>query len=383
MSRRAAIIAAVVIVAALALICALWGRSLTPQTMLPTPTPLVEAEVEEAPVTAEGVIVPLKEARLSFAISGVLKKIHVQEGDYVQEGQLLAELDSTDLELAVRAAEDALALAEAQLAQLKAPPRPEEIAIAEAAYKSALAQYNKLKAGPSEEEIKMAEAALKKAEAVLRQAQAAYDKIAWMPDAALMPQALQLEQATLDYQSALANYRLQTKGPSPEDLEVAWRNVESAKAQLELKKAGPRPEDVAVAEARVRQARTSLEQAKANLEKARLLAPFTGTVVSITANEGELVSPGSPVLVLADLSAMRVQTTDLDEWDAAKVRVGQKAKITVNAFEDKVLTGEVVDIALKGVTLETGDVAYTVTVKLDEQDPELRWGMTVKVEFVE
>ncbi|MEW5719437.1 MAG: hypothetical protein AB1817_12460, partial [Chloroflexota bacterium] len=77
----------------------------------------------------------------------------------------------------------------------------------------------------------------------------------------------------------------------------------------------------------------------------------------------------------------RVETIDLDEWSAARVKVGQTAKVTVNALANKVLLGKVTNIASQAVTLSTGEVSYVVTILLDPTDAELRWGMTVKVEF--
>ena len=78
-----------------------------------------------------------------------------------------------------------------------------------------------------------------------------------------------------------------------------------------------------------------------------------------------------------------METTDLDEWSAVDVEVGQRVRITINALEDRVLTGRVTAIAPRGKVLDTGDTAYTVTVLLDQQDPDVRWGMTTKVEFLE
>ena len=117
----------------------------------------------------------------------------------------------------------------------------QDLAAADAAYASALAQYRKLEASPSDEEQRIALAALRKAEAALVQAQAAYDEIAWLEEVAEMPQTLALQLATLDYESALANYELVTRGASPEDLEAAWRNVKSAIAQVDKLRAGPAP----------------------------------------------------------------------------------------------------------------------------------------------
>ena len=80
---------------------------------------------------------------------------------------------------------------------------------------------------------------------------------------------------------------------------------------------------------------------------------------------------------------MKVETTDLDEFGAAKVQIGQPAKVRVNAFTDKTLNGKVTEIADQSVLLASGDVSYPVTIILDSQDPDLRWGMTVKVEFAQ
>jgi multidrug resistance efflux pump len=157
--------------------------------------------------------------------------------------------------------------------------------------------------------------------------------------------------------------------------------VTQAKATLDLKQKGPRPEDIAVAQVRVQQAQTALEQAQAALAKAKLIAPFDATITDVTPRVGEMVQAGAPLVTLADLSQLRVETTDLDEFGTARVKVGQAARITVNAFSDKTLGGKVTDIAQQSVTLPTGDISYVVTLALDKQDPELRWGMTVKVEF--
>ncbi len=366
MGRRVLIGLAVILIA-LILLCAFGGQLASRLTSTPTPTPEASASATESPVTAKGVVVPARYARLSFPSGGVLARLLVKEGDGVEEGQLLAVLDTTELELAVQAAE-------ARLAQLKAGPRPEDIAIAESSYKAALARYEKVKAGPSQEELIIAKANLEKAEAALKRAQAEYDQVAWLPEAKLMPQALALEQATIDYEAALARYNLLKASPSQADLKAAEADVIRAKAELDRIKAGPRPEDIALAE-------IELERAKLALERARLLAPFAGTVVAIAAREGETVTPNAPIITLADLSELRVETTDLDEWGVARIKIGDPVKITVSAFKDKVLPGKVSAIALQGITLATGDVVYTATIILDRPDPDLRWGMTVKVEF--
>jgi len=105
--------------------------------------------------------------------------------------------------------------------------------------------------------------------------------------------------------------------------------------------------------------------------------------VEVAFEEGEMVPAGAPIVTLADLAELQVETTDLDEWGAVDVQVDQRVRITINALEDRVLSGRVAAIAPRGKVLDTGDTAYTVTILLQRQDPGLRWGMTTKVEFLE
>lgn len=356
------------------------GGSMQQAALMLTPT-AVPVKAERVP-TAKGVFVPAQSARLAFGANGTLVKIQVKAGDRVKTGEVIARLDTRDLELQVQSAQNGLAEARAALAQLKAPATALEIAAAEAAVRQAQINYDRAKNGATPEEAVILKANLDKAEAALKQAQAAYDQIGGssFPYIGLTPQALQLQQATLDYQIARANYEMKVR-PDEATLAAAEANLATAQATLAAKKGGARPEDVAVAQARVDQAQIALAQAQLALEKARLMAPFEGTVTDWLVRENEFVTAGTPVIVIADLSRLRVETTDLDEWDTAKIQVGQKARIAVNAFSDKVLTGRVVAIALQSTVLPSGDVSYTVIVDLDQQDPEVRWGMTAKVEF--
>jgi HlyD family secretion protein len=330
-------------------------------------------------VTASGEVVAAQEAQMGFTLAGQVETVNVELGDQVEEGTTLVSLESSSLQAGVAQAEAALEAATAQLAELESGPRPEEVAAAQAAYDGALAQYNKLKAGPSDEERRIALAALRKAEAALVQAQAAYDEIAWMEEVDEMPQTLALQLATLDYESALANYELVTRGPSPEDLEVAWASVESAKAQLDILRAGATAEQLAAAEAAVAQAEAALEAARASLEQATLTAPFSGTVADLQVSPGQVVVPGQVVLTLADLSSLEVETTDLSERDVTEVQVGQEATVYVEALNEDV-PGRVALVSPQASTVG-GDVVYTVVIALEEQPEGLRLGMSVEVEI--
>lgn len=340
-------------------------------------TAVVERGTLQVVVNASGRIEPARQVALTFGSPGLVTEVLVKIGDEVRAGQVLARLDTADLELNVRQAEASLRSAEARLAQLKAPPRPETVKAAEAAYRNALAQYLRLKNTPSPEDKAVAEANLKKAEVMLNRARAAYEPVSWRPDIGMLPQSLNLENATLDYQIAKATYDRTVKGPSPEELAAAWASVESAKAQLERAMSGPTEEEVAIAEAAVEQARAALEAARRNLEKAVLKAPFDGVVSAVNITAGEMAPTARPAVVLVDISALQM-TVNVDEMDVARLRSGLPVEITLDALPDVTLTGRVDRIGPAATVVE-GAVAYPVVIVLDPTDAPVRVGMSANV----
>jgi multidrug resistance efflux pump len=116
------------------------------------------------------------------------------------------------------------------------------------------------------------------------------------------------------------------------------------------------------------------------LERCEVRAPFAGTVGAVNVRVGELIASGQPLITLGDLTTLRVETTDLDEIDVARVAVGQQADVTFDALPERVFTGRVVRISPMAEP-GTGGVNYTVILELDELDPVIRWGMTAFVDI--
>ena len=168
------------------------------------------------------------------------------------------------------------------------------------------------------------------------------------------------------------------EGPSPGDVALLEAQIENAYRDYEVYKDGPDPDDVAVLEARITNAQAQLDAAEATLEDLQLLAPFDGVISELNINPNEWVSPGVPVLVLADLSHLRVETTDLNEIDVAQLKVGDTAIVTFDALPDVVIEGTVTRIAPKDS--EGSGVNYPVVIELAEIPAGLRWGMTAFVD---
>src|SRR5581483_6244093 len=256
-----------------------------------------------------------------------------------------------DIQQAQAAAEAAAAQvrqAQAKLDALRAGPTPDVISAAEQGVQAAQAQLDKANAdlarltSPSPDELAQAQTQVDKAKAALAVAQANYDKIAWKADKAARQEGVVLQQATLDYQNALAQLRLKQQprqsdveaaqqavarvdalkaGAKPGDVQAAQAAVQQAQQALAIKKQPATAQDIALAEEQVNAAQLAIQQAQLDLDNATLVAPFDGVVGPVVANVGEQIANGSVVLMLVDPKAIRVDAS-VDEADVAKLAPG-------------------------------------------------------------
>ncbi len=371
-----------------------------------------------ATVNAAGNIQAHEQLNLSFQVAGQVSKINVGLGDKVKAGQVLAELDSTDLALQVRESEVALKIAQAKLAQVQRGPDPNDVAAAKARLDAAR------KGGPSAADIAAAQARLESAKKNLLDVQSGVDPVTkakqaldkakndlwaaqidrdgvagkasgYQLDSANLRVAnaeLAVQQAQQAYDAAVAS---QTNTPLAQ-AEAQVREAEAALAKLlnstnpqdvvaaeaSYKKAiaGPTPEDLAIAEANVETAQISLEQAKLKLKNAQLIAPFDGTVTAINIQRGQQIGANTNAISLADIDHLDINI-NMAEVDLPKLQLGQEAQITLDALSGRTLTGKVTQIAAAG-TLQQGVVNYPVTVALTEADPMVRPGMTANVNVI-
>jgi HlyD family secretion protein len=381
-----------------------------------------------ATINAAGRIEPKTEVKVNFETSGVVDEILVERGQHVTAGTVLARLETADLELAVKRAEVELARADAQLEQLYEPPLAEESASAQVAVESARANLDRVLAGPGADEIEAARvavesaqanldrvlagpdedditaaaAALRNAEVTLKQAQWAYDQVAYRGEVGAMPQAAELERATIEYETALANYNIAVEGPTEADIIAARSQLaqaESSLAQLlekptpadiaaaesQLAQAesglarlveGPDETEVAVAQAAVDLARVGLEQAQLNLQRASLVAPIDGVVSEINIKINEQPPAGQAAVIVTDMSAYHIDV-EVDEIDIGRIALDQNVVISIDAIPDEEFAGHVAEIApapMDGAS--SGIVAYEVVISLDSDDSRLLPGLT-------
>lgn len=334
-----------------------------------------------------------------------------------------AQLEAAEAGVAV--AEAGVTTASAQLALLQADPTEEQIAasessvaVAEAGIEQAAGNRDVVLEGPTEAQIRAAEAEvaaavtarrpiqeglsqivrfegseeaeeqarirLNAAEARVNAAQAALNELQeGATEAQRLAASAAVAAAAAQRDAAQAQLDLLLADAKPEQIRVAEIGVEQANASLtDAQLAVTQAEaGVAQAEAGVTQAQAALEAAQATLERMTLAAPFAGRVGDISVKPGEVVSPGVPVVALADFGGWLVKTTDLTELDVVSVAVGLPVDVRVDALPDEVIAGTVTDIS-RVSTLTRGDVTYEVTVRLEEtSDLPLRWGMTAFVDI--
>jgi RND family efflux transporter MFP subunit len=140
-------------------------------------------------------------------------------------------------------------------------------------------------------------------------------------------------------------------------------------------------QDVRAAYEAMRQAQAQVTYNLAQLDKANIRTPISGTVVSLTQQQGETVAAGlsAPTLIeVVDLSKLEVDAY-VDETDIAQVKLGQAAAVTVDAFQKKTFTGKVTKIS-SASTLQDNVVTYMVTVALDKYpEGKLKPQMTANI----
>ena len=374
-----------------------------------TPTPEKITAPSPAPVPAgvtilaDGVVQLVQPALpLAFETGGKLLAVHVQAGDRVQAGDLIATLDDEALQEAVTSAELAVAQAENSLAQAQLALdnllgwEPGETAAAatgtkleavEAGYEKALTQD-----AAAGNRMTPARIRLEQARRDLADAQEAYDK-AW--DEARDWELLYGERICYPGEGGV----IPCTGPKWKDriegdregtargLQAAQDNLTLAQADYSLTLAGLK-NDIVAARLGVEQAGLSLEQslfqqqqAENALARAQLVAPGSGAVLSVDVAVGATIGAGTPVVTLLDADRLEFHTTNLSERDLAQIVPGQAAVVTLKAYPSEPIDAVVVRIGLQAGPAVGDAATFPVVLNLSETDLDIRPGMTGRAEI--
>ena len=283
------------------------------------------------------------EVDLSFQVGGRILRLDTDEGRTVQVGDILAELDPRDLELALSRARAQADSADKALALLKAGSRVQD--------------------------IRAAEAALRQAEADVVLARAQQERTAKLvADHFAPPQ--QLDTAN-------------------DQVDVAAAKVDQARQNLSLLREGARKEDIARASADLDAAKALVATTEQQLSYARLVSPVAGIVSVRMAEQGQNVTTGQPVFRVAELDRPWVRVY-LDEKDLPRVKLGQPAQVQVDGLPGKVFSGHLSFISPEAEftpkTVETRalrvDLVYRAKVDVDDAAGQLKIGMPADARLI-
>jgi len=276
------------------------------------------------------------ESLVSFKVPGRILALPVEEGQWVEQGNLLARLDDADYRQKVRIDEANVQVRASNLALLLAGTREQEVKASQQTMLDAQADllqknldYDRAQHLFSKEEISAqdrdrADTALKRAEAIFQAAQQRYNEA-----------------------------------------------VE-----------GSRKEDVAIARANLTEANANLGLSRVNLGYTVLRAPSAGVITVRQAELGEVVVPGTPVVTLADLDHIWLRAY-IAETDLGRIRWGQEATITTDTYPGKQYRGRVsfisssAEFTPKSVQTykERVTLVYRIKIDIDNPNHELKPGM--------
>jgi RND family efflux transporter MFP subunit len=354
-------------------------------------TDLVQTVSATGSVTAQtGAMV-----KIGSQITGRIKHLYADVGDQMKAGEIIAELDVPDLEAQVRQAEATLALNQRRLAEQLAGVDLQNIqtktdiereraalAVAEAALQQ-VEQSAQLQIATAEAGVRQAQANADYSAANLTRLEELFKK-GYVAASDVDNARAQAKVNAAQLASARENLNL-VKAKVNADLPSARAQLKQAEAALAAALAGsaqPKIKREQVEEAReaVRQSAAALAYSRAQLAKAFIRTPISGTVIQLAQQEGETIAAGlsAPTLIIvANLDRLQVDAF-VDETDIGRVRLGQRAEVTVDAYPNRKFEGTVVKIA-SGATMQQNVVTYDVTVLLSNPGHLLKPDMTATV----
>ena len=328
------------------------------------------------------------EAQVSFKIAGRVVTRLVDEGDLVKEGQVIAKLDTADLQCNVDLRRAEVQAAEAALAALVAGSRLQEIESAKSGMERAGHALADLEAGSRPQEIAAAEAAVRattaetsRLQSDLRRATELYQRKVISAENYDAARAMH-DVAAEKKRQAEEQLKLLQEGSRKEQIEQARWAFAQTKSQYDLVKTGPRQEDIDQGRARLAQARAALKLAETQLGYATVVSPMNGVVLSKNIEQGEYVAPGTAVVTIGDIVNVWLRAY-VEEADKMRVGYGQRAWITTDADHDKRYEGRVSFIAEEAeftpknvqTQKERVKLVYRIKIDIKNEKMELKPGM--------
>ncbi len=293
-------------------------------------------------INASGTI-EATDVTISSKTAGQIKAILVDEGNRVKKDDILLYLDHDLLDIQLRQAQASVEQAEAQLRLLQA--------------------------GARKEDIKLAEEQVQFAQINLDQATADKDRLEKLYETSTITKK-QFEDAETKYEQAMNQYN-------------------SAKQNLNKIKNITRPEEIESAKANLKRNMVSVDLIRKNIEDCTIRSPVDGIVSKKFVESGEYVTPGAAVLKLSDLQKVDLYIY-ITETELGKVKLGQKADVTIDTYKDKVYNGEVIFISPEAEftpkSIQTQEertkLVFAVKISIPNNEFDLKSGMPADAKLI-
>jgi HlyD family secretion protein len=294
-------------------------------------------------ITASGTVVPIRTVNLSPKAAGRLDQLYVEQGDQVVAGQVIARMDSIDLQARLEQAQAALAEAQARQSQRQSGNRWQEIAQAKAQVAAAQARAT------------LARERVTRYRALAQEGAIARDR---------------LDEVIADDASTQAN-------------------LLEAQRRLSLLQAGSRPEEIRQAQASVAAALAQVKAAQVAVNDTIIRAPFSGTITQRFATVGAFVTPTTTASSTASATSTSIVAVasgleilaKVPEIDIGQIRPGQIVEISADAFPSQTFQGNVRLVSPEAI-VEQSVTSFQVRIQISSGLNQLRSGMNTDLNFL-
>ncbi len=337
-------------------------------------------------VDSSGSVAPESKTTLSFGTAGTISQVNVQVGDHVKKGAVLAQLDTSNLQLQIAQQQQAL-LSQQAAYSMTVQPDPNAVKSAQLALNSAADTYNLAQQKYAVNQTAQVTVACNNLDNVKQSyddALTAYNNYIsnWHVQvngtADVSPQKARLNSAKAAYDQAVASCNLAKSNASDNSsIQAANAQVQQAKANLD-NLTGPSANTIALAKIQLDQARTALEQAQRQLANAQIVAPFDGVITAVNAEVG--ANGSGATIVEADDTSLNVGVL-VDETQIGQVKQGQSVQVTFDGLPGTTITGTVGSINPAG-TVSQGVVNYLVNVDLTPTTATLKLDMSANTRII-
>lgn len=333
-------------------------------------------------VPASGTIVGNRSNILNFMIPGLVQEVYVKVGDQVKTGQLLASIDSRDLQRAVEVTKITLEQAKLNLSTITKLADQQDIELAEIAIKDAqnaltVAELNReLATAQSELSNRMAREVRDDVQQVYFEFQKTLERynLPYAYGAGINAANMEAD-GNVGITALKGNYNIQQAGSS---WWAAYSGLQQAEQSLSDLLSAVDIDTIKQAELQIEQAQLNVEQAEQRLADGTITAPYDGTIIAVNIIKGLDAPARLPALMILDNNALYADVS-IDEIDIANIKLEQAAEIILDAFPDVTVKGFVQEIEEVPSNL-SGIVSYNVRIALDDQQSaQPRDGMTTSV----